>query len=310
LKNFLPLFLFLLLPFYNFAKNSLYFNDFSTQKDFSHTETSYFTQKQYHIFNPHTGDFYENPSFIPPENHHIQAKIISSNLYNLEVGEENFGGVSFRGDEKNSLVVLLYPQKKQFAFLQYQSPQNNGQDNNNTEWTLITVKEDPHIHPHFNVLDVISLKDKIFLFINGQKAYEGVSPQNKNIPKQGYMGFYTSQNTHFHFENLRVWEANSNYLDNLEDFSPLSEKKNLSQDFNNQYLKNYGSLGKLITSYSFSNNSDSPFEIIPQAHAYLGKLEVFSPNKKLDLHAAKTIQVSNALIETSVKKKIPIKIIG
>lgn len=106
---------------------------------------------------------------------------------------------------------------------------------------------------------------------------------------------------------LFIWETNSDILKNSK--TP-ERQKDLPQDFNDQYLKNYESLGENLFSYSFNHSEDSPFKEEKEqkkqeeqsfAHPFLGKLEVFSPDKDFKIQAKEKIKSEYVLLETSAK---------
>lgn len=296
----LLLLLSLFLSHNNFANKLLYSNDFSAPKDFHHKPNNYFTQGQYHILNQKVGYFYWNPYFTPPINHHIQVKMIIPPPHDFKRGRE--GGLIFRSNSESRFVFFIIPQTKKFALYRYEkNPKNK------SLWNLITIQEDSVINLDCNILDVIHLQNKILLFINGKKVYEGPNPQDTQIPSQGFVGFYASKDSHFHFDDLFIWETNSDILKNSK--TP-ERQKDLPQDFNDQYLKNYESLGENLFSYSFNHSEDSPFKEEKEqkkqeeqsfAHPFLGKLEVFSPDKDFKIQAKEKIKSEYVLLETSAK---------
>lgn len=293
MKKLFYFFILLSLTFYSFntfADSLIYSNDFSTQKSFLNTEESHFYQGEYHMHDKEDQLLIWNPYFTPPTQYRAQVKM---KTLDDPLDNNSSAGLLFRlKDKHNTLLFFIMPQSKRFTIGYWKKTHTSS----TTPWINIITQTNNAIQTYQNLLDIIHLEEKSIFFINGKKVYEHTYPENDAHPYKGFLGFYTSANAHFHFDDFFVWKTQSPTLSN---FIPVEDGlKKPSPHISNQYLKNYSKLGQEIYHYSFNNKLDSPFEEKPYAHIDLGKLKFFNTEETF-LFSSNKIQEKKFLLETS-----------
>lgn len=268
-----------------------YSHDFSVKKDFSHTFPCYFYQGEFHIFNPESGYLCWETTTRTSEENRIEAKVITADPDATH--SENHAGILYRlTNTDNALLFYVYPASKTFGIGYWEVTLNNPKGN----WKTLEEKSNDAVRAHENILKIVNLKERSILFVNGTKVYDFSYPQTENIPYNGFVGFFSSKGSHFHFDDLKIWKNSS---ENPEKTEILPEKPfSFPQDYPERSPE-YENLGELLVSYSFNGRQDSPFNEKKANHTEKGKYLIWSDGGLRPF--SDTLSAENYFAETSLR---------
>lgn len=275
-----------------FSNAPVYSHDFSVRKDFSHTQQCHFYQDEFHIFNETSGYLCWETTFRTPESNRIQGKILTAEPQTLQ--SEHHGGILFRlSNLDNALLFYIYPASKKFGIGFWEITPNNPQGN----WKTVLEEPSSEILDYENILDVINIKENFILLINGKKVYQGNHPFSENIPFRGFTGFFASKGSHFHFDDLKVWETQE--AGSVNPVAVQNKAPSFPQDIP-EVFESYGKIKQPLISYSFNDRNDTPFAEKKIHHTEMGKFVIWNDALGLRMLASSVTEQAY-LIESSVR---------